>query len=420
MKKDFNKLDKVKNIILNEKYSSSSFFLEKAKGDKIFLKNKSFLDMSFCNGVMLLGHNNKIYKESIKKYLQKNFSIFSNPNTQAIKLSKTLKYFFPKFKKIVFCNSGSESVIKAIRLSRATNIKKKLVLVTGSWHGSTDQTLFYPKKNLSPESLSAGLKDSDKKDVIFIPYNNINDSKKILDKYFKNINCILIEPVMSSLPIKNGKPYLKFLEKYCKSRNINLIFDEIITGFRSKNGSVQKQYKIKPDITLIGKVLGGGLPIAAIGITDRIYKNLQKTKKKVFFGGTFSANTLSTFVGNDAISFIKKNDQLIKNLIAKCKYFEDKINYFIIENKLSIKVYRFDSILRIVFTDKEIQSRVQRDFLEKKQVRSKQQFVKFLLKKNIIFPSNGVILFSLMTSKKSIDHIIKSVSIGLKKYFNKK
>ena len=92
---------------------------------------------------------------------------------------------------------------------------------------------------------------------------------------------------MGCLPNDNSKPYLKFLEKYCKKNRINFIFDEIITGFRSEKGSVQRKYNIKPDITLIGKILGGGLPIGAIGISKNIYQKIKKNKKNIFFGGTF-------------------------------------------------------------------------------------------------------------------------------------
>ena len=204
----------MKNIILNEKYNSSDFLFEKAIGDKIFLKKKKLIDLSFCSGAILLGHNHPVFKKSIKQYLNGNLSIFSHPNTQAIKLSNTIKYFFPKFKRVIFCNTGSESVIKALRISRATNSKKKVVSVSGSWHGSTDQTLFYPKKNFSPEPISAGLKESDRKNIIFVPYNNIKKTKIILDKKKREINCIIIEPIMGCLPNDESKPYLKFLEKY--------------------------------------------------------------------------------------------------------------------------------------------------------------------------------------------------------------
>jgi len=225
---------------------------------------------------------------------------------------------------------------------------------------------------------------------------------------------------MGCLPNDDSKLYLKFLEKYCLQNNINLIFDEIITGFRSSMGSVQRKYNIKPDITLIGKVLGGGLPIGAIGISEKIYKKINKLEKVIFFGGTFSANTLSTFIGNKVISYIKNNKNLINQLISNSKYFEDKINLYIKKKNLNAKIYRFDSILRIVFSKEKINNKIQRDFLEKKKNKYKKQFNKYLFKRNIYLPPNGIILFSFKTSKKSINYVINSICEGLNKYFKKK
>jgi|TARA_B110000438_G_scaffold225847_1_gene219994 glutamate-1-semialdehyde 2,1-aminomutase len=408
------------NLILNEKYSETSSFFEKAKGDTIFYKNKKLIDLSLCSGVLILGHNSLVFRRGITKYLNKNISIFSHPNVHALQLSKNINHFFPNCKKFVFCNSGVEGVFKSLRISRAMNKKNIIVSVVGSWHGSTDQTLFYPKHNLSPEPSSAGLSASDQKNLKFIPYNNIEKSKKILDKIKKKTTCIIIEPITACLPLKNTKPYLKFLEKYCKKNNINLIFDEIITGFRSKKGNVQNQYNIKPDITIIGKIVGGGTPMSVIGLSKNVFNKLNKLNKRVIFGGTFSGNTLSAFLGNETINHIKNNKFLINELIEKCKIFESKINKFIIEENLDVKIYRFDSILRIVFSNKEANNRLQRDFLENKKSILIQKFSKYLLDKNIYYPPNGVILLSTSTNYKNLSYIIKNINEALKKYFKKK
>lgn len=405
-------------MIINENFIKADSFIEKGKGNKIIIKNKSFFDLSYCSGVVFLGHNHKIFKKSIKDIYNKNISVFANPNIHALKLSKTIKSFFSNFKKIVFCNTGSESVIKALRISRSINSKKIVVCVTGSWHGSVDQTLFAPQKNFSPLPISSGLRNIDRKYIKFIPYNDIKNSQKILNKYKKKINCILIEPITSSLPLKNVQPYLKFIESYSKKNKIVLIFDEIITGFRTKKGSVQEQFNIKPDITLIGKILGGGLPIGVIGISNKIYKKMKTLKKKIFFGGTFSANTFSTFVGNNVITYIKNNNNQVEKLIKNCEIFESKINNFIKNNKINAKVYRFDSISRIVFSKRVANNIIQRDFLEKKNSKRKIEFFKFLKKNNICYPRNGVVLLSLANNnRRDLEYIIKKICLGLKKYF---
>ena len=220
---------------------------------------------------------------------------------------------------------------------------------------------------------------------------------------------------MCSLPNNDMRDYLKYLEVFCKKNKITLIFDEIVTGFRTDQKSVQNLYKLKPDITLIGKVLGGGFPISAIGISKKISLQIKK-KQKVYFGGTFSANTISTYLAYKNLLFIKKNISSVFKLSEKCKYFQEKINKFLVKNKIEAKVYRFCNILRIVFSDKDIKNRTQRDFFEKKMEKNKQNFIKYLKKNNIHYPPNGIIFFPVVMTKNQLNYLVKVTSLGLKKY----
>ena len=405
------------NIILNEDYKDNKILFDKGEGDKIFFKNKAYIDLSNCAGSLILGHNSNIFKKSLKLYLNKKISIFAHPNTHAINFSKNIKKNFPSFSRIIFCNSGAEAVLKSLRISKSLNKKKLTVNVTGSWHGSVDQLLFYPNKYLKPQKLSDGLSLDDKKKLIYIPYNDIEKSSKILNKFKNDINCIIIEPIQACLPLGNTKNYLKFLENFCNKNNITLIFDELITGIRIRPGTIQEKYNINADITTIGKVLGGGLSIAVIGITEKINKIIKKKKIKVFFGGTFSGNSLTSFVGNETLKFLFKNKRLFSNLNKKCFYFQKSLNQFIIKERIKAKVYRFDSILRIVFSKNEIKNRIQRDFFEKKNIPNIAKFRQYLLENSIYYPSNGVIFLSNSTSYKSINYVLKYIKFGLKKFF---
>ena len=405
------------SIILNEDYQDCNIPFEKGVGDKIFFKRKAYIDLSNCAGTLILGHNSKIFQKSLKLYLKKKISIFAHTNIHAVNFANTIKKNFPNFSKIIFCNSGAEAVMKSLRISRSLNKKNLIVNVTGSWHGSVDKLLFYPNKYLKPQKLSDGLSLDDEKNLIYIPYNDIEKSNKILNKFKNDINSIIIEPVQGSLPLGNVKKYLKFLEKFCKKNNITLIFDEIITGIRIRPGSVQKKYGLNPDITTVGKIIGGGLPIGIIGISERIIKIIKKKKIKVFFGGTFSANSLSSFVGNETLKFLLKKSRLFFNLNKKCLYFQKNLNQFIKKEKIEAKVYRFDSIMRIVFSKKEINNRIQRDFFEKKNISNIVKFKKYLLDKKIYYPKNGIIFLSNSTSYKSVNYILNYIKIGLKRFF---
>ena len=175
------------NIILNEGYENNSNFFEKGIKDKIYIKNKSFIDLSNCSGSLLLGHNHKVFKNAIKEYSKNDLSIFSHPNSHTVNFSKNIKKKFNWFDKILFCNTGSEAITKALRICRSLNNKRLIVNATGSWHGSVDQFLFFPDTKLQANSLSDGLKRNDKDSLIFIPYNNLEITKKILFKK-KNIS----------------------------------------------------------------------------------------------------------------------------------------------------------------------------------------------------------------------------------------
>jgi glutamate-1-semialdehyde 2,1-aminomutase len=402
------------NCILNEGYNKKIFF-EKGYKDKIFIKKKSYIDLSNNAGALILGHNSKIYTDSVKKYLKNQISTFAHPNKYALEFSKNIKKRFNTFSNIIFCNSGSEAIIRALRISRAINKKKIIVSVAGSWHGSVDKLLFYPNKRMKPIPLSSGLENNDKKNIIYIPNNNIIGSKKILKNYKKKINCIIIEPLQASFPVIEKK-YLKFLEKFCKINKCNLIFDEMITGLRMKEGSIQKIFNIKPDIITLGKILGGGTPIGVVGITKKIYQKIKT--KKIFFGGTFSANSFTSFIGNETIKFLGKNVNLYKNLNNKCEFFEKNLNKFFKEKRINATIYRYQSIIKLVFSKQKINALMtKRDFLIKNQNLNILKFKNFLMKKGIYFPPNGTIFFSTALTDKNLNYILGSFKEGLKKYF---
>ena len=161
------------------------------------------------------------------------------------------------------------------------------------------------------------------------------------------------------------------------------------------------------------------MPVGAIGLSKETFNKVKKLRNPIFFGGTFSANTFSMLVGNNVISYIKNNLNLVDRLINNCEIFENTVNNFIVKNNIDAKVYRFDAILRIVFSRNKIQNRIQRDFLEKKYSKKKDNFIKFLLKKRINYPKNGIILLSLANNKKKdLNYIIKIICLGLNKYFS--
>jgi len=405
--------------ILNEGYSNSKYFFKKGIGSSIFDDNNNkFLDLTSAGGTSLLGHNNKVFKESIKEFLNKNYSNFALPNQHAKNLSQNIKKIFPQFSKFIFCNSGAEANIKAIRIARAVTKKDKIINISGSWHGSIDQFLFSKDKKGKIIKLSSGLEKNIEHKLIYAPYNNFYETKNVIEKNKNNICCVIIEPIQGCLPSDENINYLKLLSNYCAQEKIILILDEIITGLRTECSSVQNKYQLVSDISTFGKVFGNSLPIGFIGITKKIEKKINKNKLKIFFGGTFSANSLSTHVANRTLEYLIKNKKKIfKDLENKSTAFCSTLNNNIIEKGIKAKVIRFGSIIRIIFSKNIPKDKLQRDFFEKKNNQKRLKFINFLKIKKIYFPLNGIIFLNISFSSKELDYLIKMITKGLKKYF---
>ena len=213
-----------KKNLMNEGYEKGGTLFTKGIGSKIYINKQKYLDLSFCAGTNLLGHNSTIYKKAISKLVVDKISNLAAKNTQAIELSKTIKKLYPQYSKFIFCNSGTEAVFKSLRIARAVTKKKLIISVSGSWHGSVNELLFTTNSKSKIVELSKGLEVSAKKNLKFIPYNDIQESKKILNRYQKKIMCVIIEPIQGCLPIL-AKEYLNFLDHYCRKKKILLIFD---------------------------------------------------------------------------------------------------------------------------------------------------------------------------------------------------
>ena len=408
------------STILNEGYIKKENLFDYANGSSIFIKRKKFIDLSMCAGSLILGHNHPYLKKTVNKIFKKNISNLAAANSFAENYSKNILTIAPNAKKIIFCNSGTEAVIKSIRISRAINNRSKIAYVIGGWHGSTDDLLYKPDNKLRPIGISSGLLKSNSKNLVMVPYNDIKKTKRILDQNRREISCLIIEPIQGSLPNKNIKDYLIFLKKYCDKNNINIIFDEMITGLRTDFSCVQKYFGVNSDITLFGKCFGAGFPIGIIALNEKTYKKLKKLKTRVFFGGTFSGNSIISFIGNEMFNFLKKNKKKIfKKINSNAENIEKQLNDFFIKKNLDLKVYRFKSMLRLVYSKKNITNRLARDFLESKKNKQILNFKKYIYEKKIYIPGSGLMFISFSHSSKQINYIIKQIKSGSLKYFKK-
>jgi len=403
------------NFLYNEN-PKNKIKATKGDGKYIYINGKKLLDLSNASGSLLLGHTSSVYKKSLDK-LKNIGSNYSLMNTFVENYSLMLKKIFPEYSKFIMCATGTESNMKAIRIARAITNKKKIAMVSGSWHGSVDELLYAgkDKKCKTKKILSGGLTNS--KNTILIPYNNFTTSKKILDTNKKQIALLIIEPIQQSMPLKESEEFIKLIYKYCKKNNILLCFDEMISGMRLPELSVYKKLKTTPDILTFGKIFGGGVPIGIIAITKKVENLLNKNKHAVFFGGTYSLNPFSSYLGLNTIKYIYKNKKKIYNkLETLSEILTTQLNNFISNNNLDLKVIRYSSILRIIYSNKNLKNKFEKDLIENKKIKKIIRFKKYIYDNNIFLSRSGAIFLSYQNSIKDIDLILKTFKSGFKKF----
>jgi glutamate-1-semialdehyde 2,1-aminomutase len=308
-------------------------FISHAKGSKIYsVDGFEFIDYCASYGAIILGHAYEEVIEEIKKVCEKG-TTFGAPTIYEIELSKMICSAL-EVELCRFVNSGTEALMSAIRIARAWTKRKKILKFEGCYHGHYDALI-----------LGEGTLDEVKSNTIFIPFNDFEALEKTFEKFGEEIACAVIEPIAGNmgvvLPEKN---FLEKLRDLTIKYNSLLIFDEVITGFRFCFGGVQKLFNIKPDITCLGKIIGGGLPIGAYCGRKEIME-LVSPEGPVYQAGTFSGNPISMVAGLKTLKILKENPKIYDELDKKGKILEENIK------NLPITINRFGSMMTIFFKE---------------------------------------------------------------------
>jgi len=291
------------------------FFAKKSGGSLIWdTEGKRYLD--FCNGygALLLGHRRKEITSAVAAQLKQG-TLYCTPTEQEITLSNLIKANYPSMQKVRLVNTGGEATMTAIRLARGFTKKKKIIKFEGAYHGAHDSVLVKAGSGVEHFGISTsqGGLDEVSKHTIVVQYNDITELERIITQH-KDIAGIIIEPLLANmgliLPQEN---FLHDLRKITTKYHIPLIFDEIVTGFRLSPGGAQAIFKIKPDITTLGKALGNGFGIAAVGGRSDIMNQLAPNGK-VYQASTFAGNPISV---SAAITSIKTMNKLTPKMYQK-------------------------------------------------------------------------------------------------------
>ncbi|NHJ31790.1 MAG: aminotransferase class III-fold pyridoxal phosphate-dependent enzyme [Asgard group archaeon] len=284
-------------------------FISKAEGTRLTdIDDNSYIDYWLTHGAAILGHAHKAIIEAITKQLHLG-NHYGMVNEQALVLARKICEATPSIEKLRFCTTGTEATMYASRLARAFTKKKKIAKVRGGWHGGND-TLFYYVKHVEKGIESNGLKSQEEAEIVSFDYNDIEGFKKVLKENKNEISAVVMEPVLGAGgAIQPREGFLETVREETERNDIILIYDEIITGFRLSFNSGQGYFGVTPDMTTMGKIVGGGAPIGIIGGREDILEqaNLQKDGKVWIGGGTFSGNPVSMVAGKATLDVLDKN-----------------------------------------------------------------------------------------------------------------
>ena len=332
----------------------SPVFIKHAKGSKICSEdNRVFIDYCMSWGALILGH---AYPEVIKELENsvKNGTSFGIATRLEIELAELIVKAVPSIEQVRLTNSGTEAVMAAIRLARAYAKKDKIVRFQNSYHGHADYFLN-----------CEGVPLSFKKHTITAPYNDIKNVKELITRHKRDIAAIIVEPVAGNAGvILPEKGFLQGLRKLSDRFGIVLIFDEVITGFRISYGGAQGFFNVKPDLTCLGKIIGGGLPAGAFGGKKEIMKLLAPIGS-VYQAGTLSGNPIAVTAGIVTLKALKRLNPY-KELEKKTKRLCDGIISSAQDHGVRLKVNNIASMFSVSFEDIELFKRFFHGLLKRK------------------------------------------------------
>ena len=288
--------------------NGNPIFFKKAKGPYLTdADNNKYIDYIGSWGPMILGHSNPKIIKAISKQLELGTS-YGAPTSIESDTAKLIKKCFPSIQKIRMVNSGTEATMSAVRLARGYTKRNKIIKFDGCYHGHVDSLLIKAGSGVSTFGLpdSPGIPNELAKKTLSCEFNNKDDFLKIFNKVKDDLAAVIVEPIAGNMGFVPGdKSFLKLLRNKTSENNSLLIFDEVMTGFRVSLGGAQELYGIKPDLTTLGKVIGGGLPVGAYGGRKEIM-SLIAPSGPVYQAGTLSGNPLAMTAGIKTLELLKQ------------------------------------------------------------------------------------------------------------------
>ncbi len=283
-------------------------FIKKAKGSKIIdADGKTYIDYVLSWGPMIVGHNHPVVTAALKKAIG-NGTSFGAPTELEVILAKMVKKAVPSMEMVRMVSSGTEATMSAIRAARGFTGRDKILKFDGCYHGHADSLLVKAGSGVATFGLpdSPGVPSDLAKHTLTVAYNDLAAVKEMASREGERIACIIVEPVAGNMGCVPPEPgFLEGLRSVCDQYGIVLILDEVMTGFRVAFGGAQERYGIKPDLTCLGKVIGGGLPVGAYGGKLEIMQKIAPIGP-IYQAGTLSGNPLAMTAGIETLKLLGK------------------------------------------------------------------------------------------------------------------
>jgi len=347
-------------------------FIESAKGKNLNTADgRQLLDFCLSWGPMILGHAHPVVINAVAEALEKGTS-FGSPTKIETELAKLICNAFDSIDKVRFVSSGTEAVMSAIRLARGFTGKNKILKFDGCYHGHSDSLLVAAGSGVAgiAKSTSSGVPEDIIRNTISIPFNNEKIFCEAVEKNAKELAAVIVEPAPGNMGVVLPKPgFLQTLRKVTAEHGIVLIFDEVITGFRLTFGGAQHVFNVQPDMTILGKIIGGGFPVGAFGSKKEIMDCLAPDGN-VYQAGTLSGNPVAMAAGKATLQFLSKNsekyekmDEIVSNFAKNWKKTSKKT------------INHFGSMFTIFHTERPVTN-----FVEA-QIQNSEEFRKFYIEK---------------------------------------
>lgn len=331
-------------------------FIKKAHGPYIYDEDDNkFIELFNSWGPMILGHGNEEIEEAVAKAIKDSLS-FGAPTAIEVEMAELICEMVPSIEKVRMVNSGTEATMSAIRLARGYTGRDKIIKFSGCYHGHGDSFLIAAGSGAITlgEPDSPGVTRGVVRDTISVPFNDLNKVHEAVADHRGKVAAIIVEPVAGNMGcVLPNEGFLEGLRQICDAEGIVLIFDEVMTGFRLSKSGAQGVYNVQPDMTTLGKIIGGGMPVGAYGGKKEIM-DFVSPMGPVYQAGTLSGNPVAMAAGRAMLQQINRDETLYDDLALITAKLEQGFQNNLDELGLKYTMNRIGSMISLFFTEERV------------------------------------------------------------------